>query len=233
MESKHKKDKIKNRLIIVEGADRIGKTTALVKLTNTFREKGYTVTCINFSTDNCNSSVRHQTFIDFTKDWQKIWTIFSGNFMQMYWSITKIFEAAQGKSKKGHIVIVDRLHLSGFVFSKLLRPESLYNVWGPAGFRLLELIESFELSLNEDINFQSTLIVFTKADDAMWVDDNEHIAVKISAAQQRVANDMFKHMFAMSKMSRKIQVQLQLDDKTGLYPTYEYLLASAKLLSQV
>lgn len=212
----------KNYCFIIEGADRIGKTTAILSLIDTLRDDNYTVIPF-FVKGEVNAWQPFDTTFDkFLKSNTNVVDIMAVSIIPMMWSFKKVFQLSETDDTKATIIIVDRLHISNYVFGSILRTESFETVWGESGATYLSLMSVFEKQMNQLC--EASLITLVKSElSEDYYDDNEHPVVTISSHQQKLANSCFISMSELSELKHKETIELK-QNSQGWYDTFDRVL---------
>ena len=218
-----------NQLIIIEGSDRIGKTTSILSLVDALKTSGYDVVTFGVKTADAQHAIDSSTFTKLTKDNIELIDIAAIRVMQFAWDCKKIFEVSA--NQKGCIIIVDRLHLSNYIYGYLLRKERFESIWGVSGALLLEVNKAFEETAQSFCDVK--LLTFVKSNDSEdYADDNLHEIVSVTIGQQVLANEYFEWLHDESSIVDKQLTILAVKDSNGLYPTLDFMLRSVKSLLQ-
>jgi hypothetical protein len=166
---------------------------------------------------------------ELTKDNIELIDIAAIRVMQFAWDCKKIFEVSA--NQKGCIIVVDRLHLSNYIYGYLLRKERFESIWGVSGALLLEVNKAFEETAQSFCDVK--LLTFVKSNDSEdYADDNLHEIVSVTVGQQVLANEYFEWLHTESNIIDKQLTILAVKDSNGLYPTLDYMLRSVKSLLQ-
>lgn len=216
-----------NQLIIIEGSDRIGKTTSILSLVDTLKTSGYEVVTFGVKTAEAQHAIDSSAFTKLTKDNIELLDIAAIRVMQFAWDCKKIFEVSA--NQKGCVIVVDRLHLSNYIYGFLLRKLQFEAIWGSRGALLLEVNKAFEETVQSFCDVK--LLTFVKSSDSEdYADDNLHEIVSVTAGQQVLANEYFEWLHAESSIvDKRLIVFSKILD---LYPTLDYMLRSVKSLLQ-
>ena len=218
-----------NQLIIIEGSDRIGKTTSILSLVDALKTSGYEVVTFGVKTSEAQNAIDSSAFTKLTKDNIELLDIAAIRVMQFAWDCKKIFEVSA--NQKGCIIVVDRLHLSNYIYGYLLRRERFESIWGVSGALLLEVNKAFEETAQSFCDVK--LLTFVKSNDSEdYADDNLHEIVSVTVGQQVLANEYFEWLHDESSIVDKRLTILAVKDSNGLYPTLDFMLRSVKSLLQ-
>lgn len=179
------------KLIIFEGTDRTGKSTAIQNTVEQFKDAGKNVIEIRYEDRWPGSMISSK----FNKENDRIYCAktIEYNLMQLY----GVMLAAD---QNNTVVIADRFHLSELVYGFVSRND-IYTAYFGSDEKAIDFMQQSERWLSEHFDVQ--LIVSAGSDKFEFKDDNEHIGYEQSADLLRAVNRRYVEVFTKSIIDEK------------------------------
>jgi thymidylate kinase len=197
-----------NKIIITEGLDRCGKSTALRNLENFYKNSNFeveTIFCQSITrnkelTEIYNKSYSYIAEARKNLDRHLVYDLFSLGSIEM---VSRILLPLHNSSKQ-YVVLIDRFALSNFVYGKVLRSDKFNKTFEHQKEQLAKYIESVFLSLA--IYAPIHCFIATRPTDFLeFEDDNENELIKVSKSSMYEINQLFKDMMNFCNYIEKHQ----------------------------
>lgn len=212
---------MKHKIIIFDGADRIGKSSSIDKLIEEYENHGYLVVTL-FHPQTISKHSRMLNFEDdekfdhHYKSNSDMYSIQSGNLDVMSYWMKITFDINLDKNV---VIMIDRLHLSSLVFGMSLRRNSFTKIFKNSDV-FVKFMNTFERRLQ--VFADVTMFVFVN-DSVINKEDNEHAIVKMSVEKLQNTNAMFEIAAGLSVINDKHVIRC-VEDANGWFNTYDQII---------
>lgn len=219
MESDNKADKKVNKIFIIEGRDRIGKTTCIKLLIEKYEKLDYNV--ITLSNEKSSIMKKYEIPDTFNKLCNESLNFreYKGCSFESFALMTRrLFDV----SDKPVCMIYDRLHLSTYVFGILLRTEVFMKTHQNVSM-YFEYMNAFETYI--EYIADSHLVTIITNHQTLEDDDENKLFDTMSAKLINDSISLYEHAHALSKMKNKYLLNILWDDSNQRYTTTEQFLS--------
>lgn len=211
---------MKHKIVIFDGADRVGKTSSIDKIIEEYEKHDYIV--VTMFHPAMGSFTRDIDFNDdekFDKHYKNdsdMYSIQSGSLDIMSYWMKKIFDINVGKNV---VILIDRLHLSSLVFGMTLRDKSFKKIFKSSN-SFVKFMNTFERRIQ--VFAEVTLLILIN-DSEITKDDNEHEIVKMNVDKLKMTNAMFEVVSDLSVIEDKHVIYCK-QDSSGWFNTYSQII---------
>lgn len=209
-----------HKIVIFDGADRVGKSSSINKLIEEYEKNEYLVVTMFHPTMGVNTRDidfdDEQKFEKHYKANEDMYSIQSGSLDLMSYWMKKIFDINLGKKV---VILVDRLHISALVFGMSLRRSSFKKIFKTTD-QFVQFMNTFERRIQ--VFAQVTMLIFIN-DSEIVEEDNDHEIVKMSVDKLKTSNSMFEIASGLSVIEQKHVINCQSDEK-GWFNTYPQII---------
>ena len=208
-----------HKILILDGADKVGKSASINKLIQLYEDKGYKVLPM-FSKEFTKFGQEidyeeDEKFDDCFKTIKNMYDVVSGHLQTISFFVKHIFDLHQNEK---FIIIFDRLHLSSLVFGTTLRPSKFEAIWGRSK-NYVKYMNIFERRMQRYAEVQLLVLI----NDSTEFQPDDANFVKMGAVHLEVTNNRFEKVFQLSEINNKVLIYCQKDDD-GWFNTYEQIL---------
>lgn len=214
----HKIHEHAHKIIILEGVDKVGKTSIIQKL-----KEHYVSLSFDFVT--ISSNVTSYPYIEanynddhnFDESFKNVPILFdtmsTNLFYHSIWC-KRLLDCAT----KPTVIVFDRLQLSSLVFGFLLRRKMFLQIWETVD-NYVNYMNTFERRLDHYV--ETHLITYVKTDNSEYVDDNDNEFISITAGEQKESNlNFIRYHEKLSVLENKHLVVCE-KDENGWYNSWE------------
>lgn len=203
----------KHRIFILEGRDRLGKTTCVAKLIELYESKGYDVVPVSKARPTIKNKIVPVDEFGLLYKNNPDYAEYSGCSFEVWATLSRrILEL----STKPTCIIFDRMQLSIWVYGMLRRPHRFLEIHKSIGF-YITYMNTFEKYLN---SIASTKMITFVTDHLTEFDDNANANHSVTAKEINIANEMFKTSQSHSILD-KYEINCKWNEEAQLYDTIE------------
>lgn len=201
---------------IVEGIDRIGKTTSLQWLKSFYESKGFTTIILHEKIRERKTLKNKAEFDYLRKNIEDLHEKEMFSYDAYAYLMQIMFETGVD------VILIDRLHLTTKTYADVYRPNGITNVFGTLT-NYLNYINIFELQLQRMSDVE--LLCFVKSNNGTYEDDNLDPLWLHKAEDLIRINEQFKHNFEFSNLKKQMFIcePEQKPDGSLFYNTLEQL----------
>lgn len=177
---------MKHIIVILEGVDKTGKSTAIKSIKKQYEN-------VHLMTG------KHELYDQFRKPMDDYYKSITIELAQDVISASKLstilrsmFLIIDAQPEKQHIFVFDRLILSAMIYAQMFRKSFFKVIWdGDEAYA--EYAYAFEKVIEESGMFISKTFIAIRPDGFEFEDDDDH-RVKVSSSQMEKINDIFKNV---------------------------------------
>lgn len=212
---------LKNKqIIIIEGRDRLGKSTIIKKLVQSLEDRNIIVSVLGDKdvqpSTNVSINTSQFSFSNMKLNNEMFQEFRGASYTAMSFFIRRLFEVT---GDKHHVIIFDRLQLSTFVYGTMLRQQLFNKIHGSIE-QYITYMNAFEAHLQDIADTHLFTFITSHITDA---DDDEHSQVSIKANHINMSNKLFAYIHSESAIRQSVCINVQYDEAAQLYDTINHV----------